>query len=210
MDYAQIKRIVLELINQYSIGGSQISPAYNNQSDYIHRIPNLINQAFSDIHRVVPRRMEFRISPRSGEPLDPGSHWGLWTMPSDCRTMVSGGVTMLDGDGTPVPFPLFRMLNGGRSIAMPVLRAEYDKCSFLVEYEAEPEQLPVDPGNAAVPADTYELTEDTDTIQTACVYAAAMLLMLEDEYAYDALHAEYQRRLAAMRPPVTAEYVDVG
>ena len=49
MKYARIKRTVLELLNQYSIAGEIISPAYNNQSDDMHRIPTFINHALLDI-----------------------------------------------------------------------------------------------------------------------------------------------------------------
>lgn len=50
MTYSEIKRNVLELIDRYSVAGEPVSLAYNNQSDYIQRIPNLINGALTQIH----------------------------------------------------------------------------------------------------------------------------------------------------------------
>lgn len=47
--YGDIKRFTLELIDQYSAAGETVSPAYNNQADYIGRIPNLINAALTQI-----------------------------------------------------------------------------------------------------------------------------------------------------------------
>ncbi|MBR3569281.1 MAG: hypothetical protein IKN96_00560 [Oscillibacter sp.] len=47
--YAEIKRFTLELIDRHSVAGETVSPAYNNQSDYIGRIPNLINAALTQI-----------------------------------------------------------------------------------------------------------------------------------------------------------------
>ena len=49
MTYAQIRRFTLELINRQSIAGEAVSPAYNQQSDIISRIPNLINTGLSQI-----------------------------------------------------------------------------------------------------------------------------------------------------------------
>ena len=49
MTYAQIRRFTLELINRQSVAGEAVSPAYNQQSDIISRIPNLINSALSQI-----------------------------------------------------------------------------------------------------------------------------------------------------------------
>ena len=49
MTYARIRRFTLELINRQSIAGEAVSPAYNQQSDIISRIPNLINTGLSQI-----------------------------------------------------------------------------------------------------------------------------------------------------------------
>ena len=49
MNYGEIKRFTLELIDRYSVAGETVSPAYNGQSDYIRRIPNLINSALAQI-----------------------------------------------------------------------------------------------------------------------------------------------------------------
>ena len=49
MTYGEIKRFVLELIDRSTMAGETVSPAYNGQSDYIRRIPNLINAALSQI-----------------------------------------------------------------------------------------------------------------------------------------------------------------
>ena len=49
MTYAEIKRFTLELIDRSTVAGEAVSPAYNGQSDYIQRIPNLINSALAQI-----------------------------------------------------------------------------------------------------------------------------------------------------------------
>ena len=45
MDYKWARDFTLELINQYSIAGGEIATTYNNQADYIRRIPKLLNDA---------------------------------------------------------------------------------------------------------------------------------------------------------------------
>ena len=49
MTYAQCRDAALQIINQYSLGGTVIASSYNNQQDYINRIPNLINDAMTYI-----------------------------------------------------------------------------------------------------------------------------------------------------------------
>ena len=44
-----MKRFTLELMNRQSIAGDAVSPAYNGQSDILGRIPNLINEALTQI-----------------------------------------------------------------------------------------------------------------------------------------------------------------
>lgn len=45
MNYGWARDYALELINQYSIAGTPIASSYNNQADYIHRIPKLLDDA---------------------------------------------------------------------------------------------------------------------------------------------------------------------
>ena len=195
--YGGIKRAVLELVNQYSIAGETVSPAYNNQSDYLRRIPNLVNQALSEIRTAYrPRRAVWSLPPEEGEPIGSGV-WKVWTLPGDCRQLISGGIRAADGDG-PRSIPAYRLL-GDRKLALPAGRREYDGAAFLAEYEPYPEQLPEDPD------DTWELDEEPEVVQAACYFAAAGLVLPEDEFSYAALRNEYESRLARLRPHVTAE-----
>ena len=45
MDYKWAREFTLELVNQYSIAGGEIATTYNNQADYLRRIPKLLNDA---------------------------------------------------------------------------------------------------------------------------------------------------------------------
>ena len=53
MKYADIKRAVLSHINQYTMAGSKVAPTYNNQADYLNRIPVLLNEALVNIRTLV-------------------------------------------------------------------------------------------------------------------------------------------------------------
>ena len=44
MKYGDIKREVLSHINQYTMAGSEVAPSYNNQADYLNRIPVFFNE----------------------------------------------------------------------------------------------------------------------------------------------------------------------
>ena len=201
--YGEVKRIVLELINQYSAAGETISPPYNNQSDYLHRIPNLLNLALMELRTAAkPRRAVYLLPMGEGEPLGTGTGWYTWPMPRECRRILSGGGKYLTGDG-PKPVRRYQIL-GGDTLALPAGEGEYQGREILVEYERYPEQLPADP------ADEYELDEDPELIQAACFYAAAGLALTEDEYVSAVLRREYETRFNFLRPSVTAEYVKVA
>ena len=45
MTYGQVRDHVLMLLNQYTIAGSAVEPSYNNQQDYLARIPALVSTA---------------------------------------------------------------------------------------------------------------------------------------------------------------------
>lgn len=187
MEYRNIKRAVLELMDQYSVAGETVSPAYNNQSDTLRRIPGLINQAFVDIRTgPAPERNVCRLE--NGQRLENG--WREHTLPGDFWRLCSGGVRKVSADAL-TPDNNYQLL-GERTILTP-------EGAYMVEYYHYPEQLPDDP------ADEYDCAETPDTIRAACLYAAACLMRGEDEFAYTTLWNEYESRLSRLTPALTAE-----
>ena len=187
MQYRNIKRAVLELVDQYSTAGEVISPAYNHQSDTIQKIPGLINQALLDIRTgPYPERSVCRLE--HGETLSNG--WKQHILPGDFWRLCSGGVRKLSDDG-PQCTNEYQLL-GGRTLLTP-------EGVYLVEYYHYPEQLPDDP------ADEYEFSESPEAIRIACLYAAACLMRTEDEFAYTTLSNEYEARLSRLTPALAAE-----
>ena len=189
MNYGEIKRAVLELINQQSIAGVPIASDYNNQSDYISRIPGRINEAVMYIRTgVYPKRHVMPVEQTNT------TGWEAVYLPSDCRRIISGGIREVTASG-PVPTTKYRLL-GDNQIWFPA-------GSYLVEYESFPPQLPV------APVDAYTFPEDPDVIQAAIYYTAAHLVRMDDEFSYQALYNEYRARLATLAPAVTAEIVPI-
>ena len=187
MEYRNMKRAVLELMDQYSVAGETVSPAYNNQSDLLRRIPGLINQAFVDIRTgPAPERNVCRLE--HGQRLENG--WREHTLPGDFWRLCSGGVRRLSGDGLQASNDY--QLLGGRTLLTP-------EGVYMVEYYRYPEQLP------DAPPDEYECGESPEILRIACLYAAACLMRTEDEFAHKTLFQEYETRLSRLTPALVAQ-----
>lgn len=189
MKYADIKRAVLSHINQYTMAGSPVAPSYNNQADYLNRIPVLLNEALVNIRTLVkPNPVVL--------PLTDGESYGgmiRYELPEDCWTIKTGGVSVIRG-GKFQRTNQYR-LQGKKYILVP------EDGSYTVEYYRYPVQLPLD--NTLT--DSYELDEDPEVIQTATYYASAYLVLQEDEFAYATLYNDYESRLGRISPGITAE-----
>ena len=189
MKYADIKRAVLSHINQYTMAGSQVAPSYNNQADYLNRIPVLLNEALVNIRTLV-KPIPVVLPLTDGEP-----YGGMvrYELPEDCWTIKTGGVSVIRG-GKFQRTNQYR-LQGKKYILVP------EDGSYTVEYYRYPVQLPLD--NTLT--DSYELDEDPEVIQTATYYASAYLVLQEDEFAYATLYNDYESRLGRISPGITAE-----
>lgn len=157
--YRELKRKVLELINQYSVGGAAVSPDYNNQSDYIGRIPGLINDALQRIRTEARPRVDVRSFSNGG------TRYGdmtLYSLPQEYRVVKTGGVYRIS-DGKFEPFGGYRLL-GEQSILFPA-----DGASYMMEYYCAPDYIPEDPD------DESGTDEDPEILTAACYFAAAML-----------------------------------
>lgn len=189
MKYADIKRAVLSHINQYTMAGSQVASTYNNQADYLNRIPVLLNEALVNIRTLV-KPIPVVLPLTDGEP-----YGGMirYELPEDCWTIKTGGVSVIRG-GKFQRTNQYR-LQGKKYILVP------EDGSYTVEYYRYPVQLPLD--NTLT--DSYELDEDPEVIQTATYYASAYLVLQEDEFAYATLYNDYESRLGRISPGITAE-----
>lgn len=193
MLYSEIKRETLGHINQYSVAGTPVAASYNNQADYLNRIPLLINEGLVNIRTFVkPEPVVY--------PLTNGEGFGdfiRYELPEDFWSMKTGGVSVVR-NGRFEKTNEYRLM-GKKYILIP----QADEGSYMVEYYKYPESLPISP------ADNFDLEEDIEVIQTATYYAAAQLVMLEDEFAYSALYNDYESRLGRISRGITAEVAPV-
>lgn len=193
MLYSEIKRTVLSHINQYTMAGTPVAASYNNQADYLNRIPLFVNEGLVNIRTLVkPDAVVL--------PLLEGEEYGgmmRYKLPEDFWSLKSGGISVLR-DGRFKKTNTYK-LQGKDYILTP----KCEDASYTVEYYKYPEQLPLDC------ADNYELVEDPEVIHTACYYAAANLLRLEDEFAYATLYNDYESRLGRISPGIRMEVAPV-
>lgn len=196
MNYKQARLITLQLINRYTMAGSRIADTYNDQADYLRRIPALLNDAAMQAAtttapiRVLDELRNLR--------CDDNGAWLVYTMPEDCWQMASGGLIRCHA----AEFERFHGYHpvGANQFAVPKgLRGE-----LQVEYFRYPRMLGEDPG------DEDELDNTPAAQAVLPYYAAAQLLMQEDAFAYSSLKNEFESRLArlAQRPHTDFNTVD--
>lgn len=196
MRYGEVKRRVMEYLNQYSIAGAEIPVDYNNHSDYLHRIPGLINAALVEIYGTFPKRATMQLQ---GGQIQ--GRWILYALPKNCKSLCTGGVY---SGADMEPTKDFRLF-GSSGILVP-----NDGLTYWIEYWQKPEQLILGANQSGDTEDTYELDEDVEAIEAACVYAAAWLALDTDAFDHTALNNLFEGKLQRMRPPLTAEIQTVG
>lgn len=194
MLYSEIKREVLGHIDHYSMAGTPVAASYNNQADYLSRIPLLINEGLVNIRTLCkPSPVVL--------PLENGEEYGgmmRYELPEDFWSLKTGGVSVIR-NGQFHKTNEYR-LQGKKYILIPKTDAAY-----TVEYYKYPNQLPID----KTLTDDFELEEDIEVIQTATYYAAANLVMREDEFMYASLYNDYESRLSRISPGITVEVQQV-
>lgn len=189
--YGQLRREVLSRVRKYSIAGQETPASYNCQADDLNRIPLLLNEALVQLRTEGKRDTAAAV-------LTGGEEYGGWVryrLPEDCYALHTGGVTVLR-DGKPRRTNDYRLQ--GKYILVPPGE------TYTVEYDRYPVQLPPDA------AEDLEIVEDPEVLHAAVCYAAAQLVMQEDEFAYAAFCNEYERRLSRLSAGVTAEVAAVA
>ena len=110
MTYGQMRHRVLMLLNQYSIAGGKIRVTYNNQADYLARVPGAVNEAL--VYLATTARRLRRV--RKLEEAERAGVWRVFALPEDCWQICSGGVFRLGADGNVERTNGFRLLSEDR------------------------------------------------------------------------------------------------
>lgn len=184
MNYAWARDFSLELINQYSIAGSEIEPSYNNQADYLHRIPKLVDDAQMYIATTAGKIREV-VHLEELSRVERGD-WVLYTLPSNFWQVYGGGLIRFDGPDLQ-RYHRYRLL-GKKQIAVP---KELDGLLSL-EYYRYPTSV------GPTPADGAPLDNREEAQQAVPYYVAAHLVMHDNAFAYSALYNEFEAKLARL------------
>jgi hypothetical protein len=191
MTYKEVREHVLKLLNQYTSAGTLVPEAYNNQADYLDRIPSFINAAVLEIAttvRKIPEQLDLDILPRE----DLGEHY-RFQLPADFYQFKSGD-TVVTEDGRVLHTNQYMML-GQRYLIMP--KEEAEDCRVIYyRYPYLPEGKPDD---AAV------LDNVPETHYAVPFYVAALLVAHDDAFLCSLFMNKYTDKLQNMTPDITAE-----
>lgn len=184
MNYKWARDFTLQLLGQYSVAGSEVKTSYNNQADYVKRIPKLLDDAavllatgagkirtVTELKSLTKRRL---------------GQWVLYQLPEDCWQVCSGGLIRTDREQLH-RYSRYRLL-GDNGIAVPqTLDGE-----MWLEYFRYPALLGDDP------RDTASLDNTVEVQMALPYYAAALLVMGDDSFAYSALMNEFEAKVSRM------------
>ena len=195
MTYGQMRDRILMLLNQYSIAGGKIKVTYNNQADYLARVPAAVNDALVYLATTARRLRQVR---ELTEAERMGA-WRVFSLPEDCWQVCSGGVFRLGTDGSVERTNGFRLLGEDR-IAAPDMAGEG---TWMLEYFRYPALL------RAEPEDGDRIDCPAECLGAAACYAAAQLAALDDGNLQATLYNEFENRLSRLGelPSVSREAI---
>ena len=189
MNYGELKKFVLQLLNRYSIAGEKTPLSYNDQADIAARIPALAMDAVEYICTSV-RKL------RSLVPLVAPDRMGAWLvyhLPDDCYQLC-GGLLRMEKDGEITDYSGYR-LAGERQLMIPAS----EQGEFMVEYFRYPTPLPPEPEDA----DPIDCPPEAQ--QAVAYYVAAHLAMEDSNYLHTALYHDFEMKLLRLQEGLTAQ-----
>lgn len=191
MTYKQVKDLTLQHIMQFSVAGSEVPAVYNNQQDYLARIPGLVNDAVMEIATTVRKIPEF-LDLSSAEKEEFGNQVRV-TLPDDFYQFMSGSV-MRTKRGNLVHTNAFH-IQGKNYMLLPKDELE----NYHIIYYRYPKLL------AENPAADDEIDNVPETHNAIPYYVGAMLVSYDDAFLCSLLMNAYNDRLQKMYPDIAAE-----
>lgn len=199
MKYNEFRSFVLQLLNMYSARGSEYTERYNDQSDYLLRIPGLYNAAMLDLASEASPLVG--VMEKSEADIDRNNGFMEMTVPEDFLSMTGDGIPVVDRDGRMTRVKGYYMVGADKVL----IRKDLYQRGTL-EYHRAPKRLEMDAN--AVDEDTD--LDGTHEMQTAAAYyVAGMLVMQEDSFVYAALRNEYDDKLSQMKKRLRMEHFHV-
>ena len=202
MTYAEIRDASLMLIGQFTIAGTEYLPSYNNQQDYLLKIPFFVNDALIYIATSV-RRMPSHVvlDPEEGEDY---GNWRRYVLPDDLLEIRSGGLMVPDADrrrGESTIWTRYKIQDPDHILIPKIV----DK-PLILDYFRKPNLLPVTGG---LPADDTVIDAPIDVCMAIPYYVASHLVMEDDAFRYSALYNEFENKMARITPAPYTEIQDV-
>lgn len=191
MNYGWARDYALELILQHSIAGKPVALDYNNQIDYVLRIPKLIDDAQTLIATTSGKIRE--VIPISQLPYVERGGWREYTLPWNCWKLSSTGLIRYNGSRIQ-RFHQYHPV-GSKRIAVPAEVAG----DVYVEYYRLPSHI------GSNPPDDAELDNSIPAQQAVPFYVAAHLVMYDNAFAYSALMNEFNDKLANLMEPLQTD-----
>lgn len=196
MNFGQVRDQVLKLLNQYTRAGSLVAGSYNNQQDYLERIPGLVNDAMMEIAttaRKIPMvvRLESLLHEESGDEV-------RYELPGNFYQLISGSVVKTR-EGKTLHTNLYA-IEGKKYLVTP----KEERGDYTITCYRYPNLL------GENPEDTDELDNEPETHYAIPFYVAAFLVDHDDSFLCALFNNKYEDKLAKMGPGVTAEVRSVG
>lgn len=191
MTYGQVRDQILKLLNQYTVAGVPVAGSYNNQQDYLNRIPSLVNDAVMEIAttaRKIPTLL--KLNDLFSEDLGTQVRFVL---PDDFYQFISGE-TAVTREGVTLHTNQYS-IQGRKCLLVP----KDEVGDYTVGYYRYPTLLPESPD------EKLELDNEPETHFAVPFYVAAQLVIHDDSFLYASFYNKYEDKLAKMGPGITAE-----
>jgi hypothetical protein len=194
--YYEFRDFVLQLINQFSADGSELRETYNDQGDYMARIPGLLNSAMMDI-AVNGQALVGIMEPKEEDLTPMAGGFTAVKVPEDFFKMTGDGIPVVR-QGRMTRIKGYYMAGKDRVLIRNDLLRD-----GILEYYRNPVMMDTSP---MADIDDQELDGSLEAQLAAGYFVAAMLVLQDDSFAYAALRNEYDDRLTNMKKRLSAEH----
>lgn len=195
MTYNEFKQFVMGLINQAQARGTELDEYYNDQADYLQRIPGLYNAAMLELASEAVTLVGV-MEPNVSTKVRPYNGYVAISVPDDFISMTGDGIPVVR-DGRMTRHKGYYMVGSDTVMVQSDLVDQ-----GVLEYRRRPERLSMNPSE--IDPDTK--LDGTEEMQIAAAYyTAAMLVLQDDAFAYSALRNEYDDKLSEMKRRLRAE-----
>lgn len=195
MTFEQVQNQVLKLLNQYSVAGTPVAPAYNNQQDYLNRVASLANDAVMEI-ATTARKISATLDLSTLESEDAGD-WVRYELPEDFYQFKTGDTLLTTDDGRLLHTNLYT-ISGKKCLLVPKREIE-EGSSYTITYYRYPRLL------GDKPAPTDELDNAPETHYAVPFYVAAFLVIHDDNFLFASFYNKFEDKLAKMSAGLSVE-----